>query len=89
MKKDTIQIDSNKLNTADEGEYNHIDVTEVASEFFKQANIIFPDETKSINIRIKQSTIDLFKLQSKHYQSLINAVLDAYATNVIKKNEVL
>jgi uncharacterized protein (DUF4415 family) len=53
---------------------------------FKKMTIMFPDDKKNINIRLKNSTIDFFKKHSKHYQSTINAVLDAYVNNQLKKS---
>jgi uncharacterized protein (DUF4415 family) len=61
-----------------ESEYDYDEAPEATLEFFRTASIRIPDTTKPITMRVKASTLEFFKHQSKHYQTLINAVLDAY-----------
>lgn len=77
-KKNTTPINWNEVDAVPESEYNYKDSPEVSAEMFKKMTILMPDETKNINIRVKNSTIEFFKKSSKHYQTMINAVLDAY-----------
>lgn len=70
--------------TDDDIDYS--DIPEISAEMFKDMTILFPDETKKINIRVKNSTIEFFKKNSRHYQTMINAVLDAYVDAHQKKN---
>lgn len=58
--------------------YNYVDAPEINADMFKKMKIMYPEEKRNINIRLKNSTIEFFKKHSKHYQSTINAVLDAY-----------
>lgn len=66
-------------------EIDYSDIPEISAEMFKDMTILLPAETKKINIRVKNSTIEFFKKNSKHYQTMINAVLDAYVESY-KKN---
>jgi len=78
-KKNTNKINWAKVDAVPEENYDYDDAPEVTAEMFKNMTVLMPDDTKKINIRIKQSTIEFFKKNSKHYQTLINSVLDAYA----------
>ena len=84
-KKNTTKINWTKVDAVPESEYNYIDAPEVTPDMFKKMTIMFPTEKRNINIRLKNSTIDFFKKHSKHYQSTINAILDAYVENQLKK----
>ncbi len=85
-KKNTPKINWDEVDAVPESEYNYIDSPEITADMFKKMTIMFPDDKKNINIRLKNSTIDFFKKHSKHYQSTINAVLDAYVNNQLKKS---
>lgn len=62
-----------------ENEYDYEDAPEATLEFFKTASIRIPHATKPITMRIKLDTLEFFKNKTKHYQTLMNSVLDAYA----------
>lgn len=72
-------IDWKKVDAIPESEYDYDEAPEATLEFFRTASIRMPDTTKPITVRVRASTLEFFKHQSKHYQTLINAVLDAYA----------
>lgn len=77
-KHHTMNINWDEIDSVPEEEYNYYDSPEVTPEMFKNIQILMPEETKKVNIRIKSNTIEFFKKNSKHYQTMINAVLDAY-----------
>ena len=85
-KKNITQIYWAKADAVPESEYDYADAPELSDNFFKNMTILMPDDTRNINIRVKNSTIEFFKKNSKHYQSMINAVLDAYVD--ARKNKV-
>ena len=85
MKKNTIKninktgINWKAVDSVPEEDYNYDDAPEATIEFFKTASIRMPHTTKPVTVRIKLDTLEFFKKQTKHYQTLINSVLDAYA----------
>ena len=85
-KKNITKINWDKVDKVPESQYNYTDSPEVTPDMFKKMRIMFPDEKKNINIRLKNSTINFFKTHSKHYQSTINAILDAYVETQLKKS---
>ena len=84
-KKNITKINWSEVDAVPEDKYNYDDAPEITSDMFKNMSILMPDDTKKINIRIKNSTIEFFKKNSKHYQTLINSVLDAYVDSCQKK----
>lgn len=77
-KKHTTTINWDEVDSVPEDEYDYSSSPEITPDMFKKIHVLMPEETKKINIRIKNSTIDFFKKNNKHYQTMINAVLDAY-----------
>ena len=58
-------------------DYSDIPATDAA--FWANAEMVEPDKTQQISLRIKQSVLDYFKADGKKgYQSRINAVLETY-----------
>ncbi len=84
-KKNTNKINWAEVDSISEDNYNYTDAPEITANMFQNMTVLMPDDTKKINIRVKQSTIEFFKNNSKHYQTLINSVLDAYADAHNKK----
>lgn len=78
VRKTITKIDWAKADAVPEDEYDYIDAPEVPAEFFKRMTVLMPDDKKNINIRVRSRTIEYFKKNSKHYQTMINPVLDAY-----------
>ena len=54
------------------------DIPELDADFWKNAEIVQPDTTQSVTLRIKKSVLEHFKAGGKGYQTRINAVLESY-----------
>jgi len=55
------------------------DIPELDDSFWENAEIVEPDNSVQITIRLKQSVVEYFKNQgSKGYQTRINKVLESY-----------
>jgi uncharacterized protein (DUF4415 family) len=87
VNKKNTKINWDKVDAVPECEYNYIDSPEVTPEMFNKMVIMYPDEKKNINIRLKTRTIEFLKKHSNHYQTTINAILDAYVENRLKTNK--
>jgi len=48
-------------------------------EFWANATVVYPDKTRSVTIRVKESVLEAFKKEGKGYQTRMNAVLESYA----------
>lgn len=58
---------------------DYSDIPETNAEFWAKADLIEPDTTQHVTLRVKKSVIDHFKAEGKKgYQTRINAVLETY-----------
>ena len=54
------------------------DIPGLDADFWKNAEIVQPDPTQPVTLRIKKSVLEYFKADGKGYQTQINAVLESY-----------
>ena len=54
------------------------DIPELDETFWREAELIEPDLTEQITMRVKRSVLDYFKAPGKGYQTRINRVLESY-----------
>jgi uncharacterized protein (DUF4415 family) len=65
---------------------DYSDIPETDADFWANAELIEPDRTQHVTLRIKQSVLDHFKADGKKgYQTRINAVLESYVRAKTKK----
>ena len=58
---------------------DYSDIPETDAEFWANAELIEPDRTQHVTLRVKKSVLDHFKAEGKKgYQTRINAVLESY-----------
>ena len=54
------------------------DIAELDEDFWKRAELVEPDRTDQITIRVKRSVLAYFKAPGKGYQTRMNRVLESY-----------
>ena len=54
------------------------DIPELDETFWRDAELVEPDPTEQITMRVKRSVLDYFKAPGKGYQTRINRVLESY-----------
>ena len=54
------------------------DIPELDETFWRQAELIEPDLTEQVTLRVKRSVLAYFKAPGKGYQTRINRVLESY-----------
>ena len=59
-------------------EIDFSDIPELDASFWKGAELVRPDRTEQITLRVKRSVLDHFKASGKGYQTRINRVLESY-----------
>jgi len=58
---------------------DYSDIPETDAAFWADAELVNPDKTRHVSLRIKESVLEYFKAGGeKGYQSRINAVLESY-----------
>ena len=54
------------------------DIPELEESFWREAELVEPDFTEQIAMRVKRSVLDYFGAPGKGYQTRINRVLESY-----------
>ncbi len=54
------------------------EIPELDDDFRQQAELIEPDPTEQITLRVKRSVLAYFRAAGKDYQTRINRVLESY-----------
>ena len=54
------------------------DIPELDEEFWDRAELVEPDRTDQITMRVKRSVLAYFKAPGKGYQTRMNRVLESY-----------
>ena len=67
-----------QIATAKDESIDFNDIPELDDEFWEQAEIVEPDRTDQITIRVKRSVLAYFKAPGKGYQTRMNHVLESY-----------
>jgi len=68
-----------ELAKVEDKDIDFTDIPELDESFWDKAEIVEPDHSVQITIRLKQSVIDHFKKSgTKGYQTRINKVLESY-----------
>lgn len=54
------------------------DIPELDDAFWREADLVEPDRTEQITLRVKRSVLDHFRAPGRGYQTRINRVLESY-----------
>ena len=71
------------LNPADvagveDGAIDFGEIPELDDAFWREADLIEPDRTEQITLRVKRSVLNHFRAPGRGYQTRINRVLESY-----------
>ncbi len=68
-----------EIEAIEDKDIDYSDIPETDADFWANAELIEPDRTQHVTLRVKQSVLDHFKADGKKgYQTRINAVLESY-----------
>ncbi len=54
------------------------EIPELDETFWREAELVEPDRSEQITLRVKRSVLEYFKAPGKGYQTRINRVLESY-----------
>ena len=64
---------------------DYSDIPELDDEFWNKAELVEPDRTEQVTLRVKRSVLTFFKAgSSRGYQTRINQVLESYVRSQSK-----
>ena len=72
------RTDWDRVATMADEEIDYSDIPPLRDDFFKDAQVRWPEKKKQVTLRIDPDVIEFFRKQGKGYQSMINAVLRKY-----------
>jgi uncharacterized protein (DUF4415 family) len=79
QKAQLSDIEEARLASLSDQDIDYSDIEELDDEFWEKTQIVSPDLTQPITLRVKQSVLQYFMGNGKKgYQSRMNAVLESY-----------
>ena len=67
-----------EIASVDDREIDFSDIPELDETFWREAELVRPDRTERITLRVKRSVLDHFRAPGRGYQTRINRVLESY-----------
>ncbi len=67
-----------EIASVEDAEIDFDDIPELDADFWREAELVRPDRTEQVTMRIKRSVLDYFRAPGKGYQTRINRVLESY-----------
>jgi len=78
MQKHDKALTKEQLAAIPDNDIDFSDIPELGDDFWQNAEIVEPDKTEQVTLRIKGSVLNYFKGSGKGYQTRINHVLESY-----------
>ena len=67
-----------EIASVDDRDIDFSDIPELDAAFWREAELVRPDRTERITLRVKRSVLDHFRAPGRGYQTRINRVLESY-----------
>lgn len=84
-KKFDRELSLEELAVRPDDEIDYSDIPELDETFWQNAELVMPEGTQQVTLRVKTSVLEAFKATGKGYQTRMNAVLESYARSALKK----
>ena len=78
MSKYRKALTPKEIAALDDKDIDFSDIPELDREFWKNAELVEPDTTQQVTLRIKRTVLEFFRAGGKGYQTRINQVLESY-----------
>ncbi len=79
MKKYAKPLTSGEIAAVRDKHIDFSDIPELDGAFWREAELVEPDTTEQVTMRVKRSVLDFFKESGKKgYQTRMNRVLETY-----------
>ena len=78
MKRYDRPLTPDQIDAVEDKDIDFSDIPELDEEFWRRAELVEPDRTEQVTIRVKRSVLDYFKAPGKGYQTRMNQVLESY-----------
>ena len=78
MRKQDKPLTPRQIAAAKDQDIDFSDIPELDDDFWRNAELVEPDRTEQITLRVKRSVLAYFRASGKGYQSRMNRVLESY-----------
>ena len=78
MREHDKPLTPRQIAAAKDQDIDFSDIPELDDDFWRNAELVEPDRTEQITLRVKRSVLAYFRASGKGYQSRMNRVLESY-----------
>lgn len=78
MRKHDKPLTPKQIAAAKDQDIDFSDIPELDDNFWRNAELVEPDRTEQVTLRVKHSVLAYFRASGKGYQSRMNRVLESY-----------
>ena len=78
MRKHDKPLTPRQISAVKDQDIDFSDIPELGDDFWRNAELVEPDLTEQITLRVKRSVLAYFRASGKGYQSRMNRVLESY-----------
>lgn len=78
MRKHDKPLTPRQIAAAKDQDIDFSDIPELDANFWRNAELVEPDRTEQVTLRVKRSVLAYFRAPGKGYQSRMNRVLESY-----------
>ena len=78
MRKHDKPLTPRQIAAAKDQDIDFSDIPELDDDFWRNAELVEPDRTEQVTLRVKRSVLAYFRAPEKGYQSRMNRVLESY-----------
>ncbi len=83
-KRYATELEHAELATLPDASIDTSDIPDLDEDFWANSEIVEPEGTEQVTLRIKRSVLQAFRDTGKGYQTRMNAVLESYARTLKK-----
>lgn len=78
MRKHDKPLTPRQIAVGKDQDIDFSDIPELDDDFWRNAELVEPDRTEQVTLRVKRSVLAYFRAPGKGYQSRMNRVLESY-----------
>lgn len=78
MSKHDKPLTPAQIAAAKDRDIDFSDIPKLDDDFWRKAELVEPDRTEQVTLRVKRSVLAYFRATGKGYQSRMNRVLESY-----------
>ena len=80
MRKHDQRLTPRQVAATKDQDIDFSDTPELDANFWRNAELVEPDRTEQVTLRVKRSVLAYFRAPGKGYQSRMNRVLESYVS---------